>query len=857
MLQGEYDIALQEADRAYQEYSRANNIEWAWRFRVLKAQVLVQRGSLSESLELLNEDLPASLRNSDVAVRRRMEQGLAHDFSHQYDKAGQDLKDAEKLARDYQPSLLADVEQSKGILDVDLRNYAEAEANFQSALSIAREQKLQHLEAAALGSLGNVAMSQYQYDKAIEQYKSALRVSTALHENSSFAKTLGNIAWGYFELGDFENALSLFNQAVEASKRSGLVADRVYWLTGVANSHFALHDYKAAESTLQQAIKFARESDEKNTLVECLNDISAVALETGDVEAADRYNREATNLEQSGIDRSHVLYSELIRARILSKQRDFAVAEPLLKKIIGDPATTKADRWEAKARVAKLYDDENRVAEAEREYWEVIGTFEEARKSVGQDELRLSFISGGIRYYDDYVEFLITHGRSNDALKAAELSRALTLIEGTSSKGNALKASLQSTPGVQPQAVAKRLKATLLFYWVGQRHSYLWEITPVTTAYFTLPAASKIDPAVKSYREAVAGSKDVAETEEAAAEKLYATLVAPAQKLIAQNARVILLPDGSLYSLNFETLIVPGPKPHFWIEDVTLTTASSLSLLASGANRLPPKQKNLLLVGDALKANEEFERLPQAEEEIQNVERYFPESNRTVLKLDHATPSAYLGSNPERYAYLHFVTHGTASRAQPLESAVILSKEPASDTYKLYARDIVTRHLNAELVTISACNGSGTRAYSGEGLVGLSWAFLRAGAHNVIGALWEVSNAPSTAQLMDVFYKGLSRGEDPASALREAKLSFLRSSSPNSVSGNRTTGRRSSFTQGPDPRPGFKCPPLRRHCFDGQDCRAMKRFCFPEHYLACSNSSARGILVNWVIPIFTPTNRIL
>jgi len=334
---------------------------------------------------------------------------------------------------------------------------------------------------------------------------------------------------------------------------------------------------------------------------------------------------------------------------------------------------------------------------------------------------------------------------------------------------------------VQPEQLAKHLKATLLFYWLGEKHSYLWVITPAKTTCITLAASSEIDGVVKSYREAVATSEDVAETEQAAGEKLYAMLVAPAQKFAPQNSRVILLPDGSLYSLNFETLIVPGPKPHFWIEDVTLSTASSLSLLASGANRAPPKQKNMLLIGDALKANDEFEPLPQAEDEMQSVEHYFPEVSRTVLKREQATPAAYLASNPERYAYLHFVTHGTASRAQPLESAVILSKEPASDAYKLYARDIVKRHLNAELVTISACNGSGKRTYSGEGMVGLSWAFLRAGAHSVIGALWEVSDAPSTAQLMDAFYKGLSRGEDPATALREAKLSFLRSIDSKSV----------------------------------------------------------------------------
>ena len=775
---GDLDAALRDAESALHEYE-AGDADWAWQFRVLNAHILVLRGSYSEALHLLSEEPPSSLKFSEVAVRRRMVQGLAHDFSQQYDKAENDLHDAEKLARDYQPGLLADVEQSKGTLEVDLGKYAEAEASFQSALSLAREQKRQQLEASALGSLGNVAMNQTQYDKAIERYKAALSVATALHENSSTAKTLGNIGWSYFELGDYENALKLFRQAVEESDRSGLIADKIYWLSNVANSLYELHDYKSAEDTLLLALPLATQLDQTSTRIKCLNDLSAVALETGRTDLADKYNKEASGLEQKGPGNAGILSSQLIRARIESKRKNFPEAERLLLKTIQNPAATKANKWEAKARLAKLYDDENLLAKAETAYLEAIATFEEARASVTQDELRLSFLSGGIEYYDDYVEFLIAHGRSGDALKAADLSRALTLTEGLSPKANSLKASSHPDAGLNPQRIAKRLNATVLLYWMGRRHSYLWAITPTATACFTLPPASEINPAVRAYREAVRGSEDVAQTQEAVAEKLYATLVAPAQKLFVQNPRVVLLPDGDLYSLNFETLIVPGAKPHFWIEDVTLTTASSLSLLASTAVRIPPNQKNLLLVGDALKASDEFDPLPNAQQEMKIVEHYFSESNRKVLQKAQATPGAYLGSNPEKYAYLHFVTHGTASRAQPLESAVVLSKEPANDNYKLYARDIVTRHLNAELVTISACNGSGTRSYSGEGLVGLSWAFVRAGAHNVVAALWEVSNAPSTPELMDVFYQGLTNGQDAATALRNAKLSFLKSTNPN------------------------------------------------------------------------------
>jgi CHAT domain-containing protein len=219
-------------------------------------------------------------------------------------------------------------------------------------------------------------------------------------------------------------------------------------------------------------------------------------------------------------------------------------------------------------------------------------------------------------------------------------------------------------------------------------------------------------------------------------------------------------------------LIVPGPKPHYWIEDATLLTAGSLSLLSKASVSTPPKNTNLLLMGDAVSASPDFPALPQAGKEVGLVETYFPKGRRFVLTGAQATASHFLSGKPEEFSYLHFATHGTASTARPLESAVILS--PEGDSYKLYARDIVQHPLHAYLVTISACNGAGMRTYAGEGLVGLAWAFLRAGAHNVIAGLWEVSNA-STPQLMDELYKGLNAGKDPATALRTAKLTLVHS----------------------------------------------------------------------------------
>jgi CHAT domain-containing protein len=77
------------------------------------------------------------------------------------------------------------------------------------------------------------------------------------------------------------------------------------------------------------------------------------------------------------------------------------------------------------------------------------------------------------------------------------------------------------------------------------------------------------------------------------------------------------------------------------------------------------------------------------------------------------------------------------------------------------------------LVTLSACRSAGAKTYSGEGQVGLSWAFLRAGARSVVAGLWDVTDR-STAALMADFYRQLSQNVAPVEALRHAKLALLR-----------------------------------------------------------------------------------
>jgi CHAT domain-containing protein len=768
---GDLKTANTLIDEALERYG-AKSLEWSWRFRVMKAHVLASQAAPAEALHILAGDLPPALASTDIAVRKSMLEGLAYRVAQDFPRSEQRLDVSEDLANRYQPKLLCEVLNLKGALQVDEQKYIDAQTTYLRALRLAREHGRPDQVASAEVSLAWVAAKLERFDEAVERGQAALKLSRSLDMQGLVAAALGNLGWSYFELGDFENALDYYKEGAKRSEQSDLKGLAPYWFTGVANSYEAIRDYASAEELSKRTLVRARSLKSAQTITECLNTLAEVTLRTGRLGEAENYNQEALKLEEAGADHFGVLDSIVLSGRIEAKKGNFAEAEKDFRRVLDDAGAETALRWSVQARLAELDDARGLPVQAEQEYRKSIGTFESARSSVNADDLRLSFLSGAIEFYDDYVSFLLRRGRPDDALAVAELSRAQTLEEGLASGTEAATIPNRS---VRARALAGRLKATLLFYWLGEEHSYLWAITPEKTAQFTLPPAPEIDSIVKFYRQTVMDGRDPLETANANGQKLYEMLIEPAKNLIPQGSRVILLPDGSLYGLNFETLIVPGPKLHYWIEDATMTTASSLTLLASAAAaQSAPRGKSIFLVGDTVPPNVDFPKLTHAAAEMQSIEKHFPEARRAVLSGSGATPAAYLSSKPEQYAYLHFVTHGTASRTRPLESAVILSKEKDDDSYKLYARDIVKRRLTAYLVTISACNGAGTRAFSGEGLVGLSWAFLRAGAHNVIGALWEVSDS-AAPQLMDKLYDGLSHGQDPAAALRAAKLALLHS----------------------------------------------------------------------------------
>jgi len=168
-------------------------------------------------------------------------------------------------------------------------------------------------------------------------------------------------------------------------------------------------------------------------------------------------------------------------------------------------------------------------------------------------------------------------------------------------------------------------------------------------------------------------------------------------------------------------------------------------------------------------------RLPRTRDEVEYIAGLFsPDRTRLYLGED-STEDAVKRESLRRYRRLHFATHSLIDEKSPSRSAVVLTldSDPGEDGF-LEASEISELDLDCDLVVLSACQTGRGQLLSGEGVVGLTRAFLYAGARSVVVSLWSVSDI-STGQLMKHFYRNLADNLGNAAALRLAKLEMSRS----------------------------------------------------------------------------------
>jgi CHAT domain-containing protein len=753
---GDWATAGPYIDAALQRF-HGSDADALWRLRMLRGKVLIAQSDPKTAIALLTPSLPHRLAQSDIEVRRLTYLAGANYRVMNDAVAEALLLRAEKLARKYQPATIPEVLLYRANFEFHRKRYVDTIAYARAAAAAARRHHQLTIQISATMIGANALTEQEHYDEAIDLYLKELDLVPAAGAESTIVKAKGNLAWAYISIGDLENAFALLSDAIPLAKKLTAQYDLIALLNLSGDVARLRGDKETALQNYAEGFALAQKADHRD-LADFTANMATAQLEVGDLHAARLTNAEASRLARKRDDQKGVLRTLLIDARIdaASGQIDSAVEKA--QRVLNFDKTTPSQRWEAEARLAQFHVAANRVADADQHFRRAIETADEARNDVKSDEFRLSFGTLVREVYDDYVFFLLGTGRVQEALTVAEVSRVQSLADALDGSSR--------TQHTDLKRLARDHHAVLLSYWLTPKRSYVWTITPNSIEATQLPPAATIEQKIESYshellrvRESAAGIAQGVE--------LYEMLVAPVSKRIPKGSRVIVVPDGRLHSFNMETLVDPVTQ-RYWIESVTIETAGSLELLNRVQAGSPPG--SMLLVGDPPAAGAEFPRLPKAADEINLIQKHFVHAC-TTLKGAEATPDAYKSASPDLRGYIHFVAHGIATRQRPLDSAVILAR--GGDSYKLYARDIIKQKLQARLVTISSCHGAGTRAYTGEGLVGLAWAFLHAGAHQVIAALWEV-NDNSTPKLMDDLYAGIRAGQDPATALRNAKLNLIR-----------------------------------------------------------------------------------
>ena len=345
---------------------------------------------------------------------------------------------------------------------------------------------------------------------------------------------------------------------------------------------------------------------------------------------------------------------------------------------------------------------------------------------------------------------------------------------------------------------------------LGEEQSYLWVIAKDTNYVCTLPAEKEIIRRVEPYLAMLEQPPRPGISPADMGKNLFDLLIPPAVWK-RSRANWIIIPDGVLCYLPFETLIsrLENGAPQYLIESCSLSYAHSASVLAQIRKQKAPAKREgkreLLAFGDPwfgeaenaastrrssntpdsatapvderelyVERGFELRRLPYSAVEVESIAKFFPKTHATIYLRVEATEERAKAELRRRYQFIHFATHGVVDDTLPGRSSIVLTldRDPAEDGF-LQMNEIFNLSLDAELVALSACQTGRGKFVGGEGFLGLTRAFLYAGAKSLLVSLWPV-NDQSTARLMAAFYSYLRAGKTQAGALQSAKIDFIR-----------------------------------------------------------------------------------
>jgi CHAT domain-containing protein len=679
-------------------------------------------------------------------------------------------------------------------------------------------------EAYTLLNIGRVYRRLGDTKKAHDYLNQALAIQKQTGNRAHEGETLDDIGVTYSAEEQPAKALEYHLQAAEIQRAVGSLRREAVALINVGESYNDLNQPDKALEPLNNALSILRSISDLSNAAIASAGLARAEQKRNNLEAAQKYVTESLAAIETVRSRASSLQ---MRAsyRALAENAYEVYIDVLMQQHAQNPsqgfaarAFEASERGRARSFLERL--NERRVdirqgvdaalIEKERNLAQVLN-------AKAQREMQLKARKGN-------KEEIATLQREISALED-EYQRVLAAIRTSSPQYSAL---MQPQPlGLKEIQSQLDADTVLLEYSLGEARSYLWVVTNDSLKTYELPKLDAIDKAARDVYASLT-ARSVVKSLEAPEQKKARIAVADQklQKTAAELGRIILGPaatdlrgkrlvivaDGALQYVPFAALSLSDNRPLILDHElISLPSASAFAVHRQNlANRAmapkavaviadpvfsmndarlranaratpPPREQAATRIIEHLQGGPggqlSISRLPFTRSEADQIVAVAPPASSMKALDFRASREIATSDELSKYRYVHFATHGYLDTSRAGLSAIVLSLVDEQGKPRdgfLRTHDIYNLKLPAELVVLSACETGLGKDLEGEGIDGLTRAFMYAGARRVIVSLWNV-NDKATSALMQRLYAGMLRSnKTPAAALRAAQIELLR-----------------------------------------------------------------------------------
>ncbi len=835
--QGNYAESINAGEKAVEMRTAINNQNGVAQSLVQAAASYAELGRYTEAKSRYERalQLRETLGDLQPLAQTLNEYGTWYYEQGDYDKALELYRRALQIREARQQQNPKDAENTNGLFN--LQNniglvYAERGDHitalnlFNQSLSIILPQGRDI--GRVLQYIGSVHSRQGNYELALQYYQKALQANQQQADPVFIVRTLNHIGDIYHEQNQPAQALDYFRRARELIEPTGNLNLLYRTLNSSGLAYATQRDYTEALNYLQRSLTICEQLDTREGIAETNHLIAAMYYNQAAFERAvpyiERAVASAVLIEKPELwQRVYTSAGQIYQAtRQPEKARQaflaaIAAIERLRLSVAGGEQQRQAffeNKTAPYQELTELLLAQNNSAEAfryaekakARALLDVLqsGKSNPAKALTAAEQVREGELSNQLTLINSQLYKEQTR-QSPSKERQAELSAQLektrldyedfrTRLYATHPELKVQRGEAKTITMEEAAALLPDEKTAFLNYVVGPERVQLFVITKGNGGSAKLrvyPLEIKrevLAEQVEQFRSQLAG-RDAQFGK--LAQKLYSSLLKPAQAELPPQAKLMIVPDGPLWELPFQALLTA--QGHYLWEDHVIAYAPSLTVLremtkAKQGKGKAPAAQSLFAIGDPALGTGmperakslmggAIEQLPEARTQVEALQKFY-DANRSKVFIGEAAEEATVKAEAGKFSILHFAAHGVLNNRSPLYSYIVLAQPTAAQSAEspkqakedglLEAWEVMQMDLQADLAVLSACETARGRVGAGEGMIGLTWALFIAGVPTTVVSQWQV-RADKTADLMVEFHRQLQRpGMRNAQASRPA-----------------------------------------------------------------------------------------